>query len=735
MLLNKNTERDGEDLMDKKKIAFIICTNNALYYEECVRYINELKVPEGFCTDVISIQEAESMAQGYNAGLQASDAKYKVYLHQDTFILNRNFILEMLQVFDSDSSIGMLGVLGAVSLPSDAVCHLSWRVGSIIGYDGNTTMDTDFLMQRVDHTCQEVEAIDGLLMATQYDIDWREDFLDGWDFYDISQSLEMKRHGYKVVVPYQQNAWCYHDCGCSNLNKYDFYREKMFVQYPESFNGSVDWTAVKQELENSKKIEALKDETVQLFVQHSYNELKEIAQKMREKNFLNTELREISNLMEIYSLEEASVSGLHSEWYEYSEWTQILEFYNWVRLVILRIEYEREDERINELKSLLKSGRISRDAIRKISAVNLRDTHIVYQRLLKQECEEPLVSVVVSVYNGEDVIENTIDSILKQSYHNIEVIVVDDASTDSSREKISAYKDTRIKKIFLKENHHICYSGNIGFTSASGKYIAVIGHDDCWQKDKLEKQISFLEEHPSYGLCFTWVNIIDEQNNIRNIENFRDYKMFCNHNFKKEYWSRKLINDRNVFCAPSACIRSEVLKQTGYYRYGLVQLQDYDLWLRIVGKTEIYNLQERLTNYRRFLQPGRNLSEQSENTWVRDEHEIQWIHETYIEKISEEDFCRIFQDDMKNKKACSKKEIVCEKAFFLWNKGNCFAEKWFIDLLEDEECREILEREYNFKLTDFYKMNAKPMLFDFTFVNLVKKQQEIIKKYEKKDLL
>lgn len=212
--------------MNQNKIAFIICANNALYYDECVRYINDLNIPEGLCTDIICIQEADSMTQGYNAGMQASDAKYKVYLHQDTFILNRNFIKDMLQVFSSDRSIGLLGVLGIPQLPSDVNCHLCKKVGNIIKYDGHTIMDTDFLLQRQDQNWQEVEAIDGLLMATQYDIPWREDFLDGWDFYDISQSLEMKRHGYKVVVPYQKETWCYHNCGCPNLQKYDYYRKK-----------------------------------------------------------------------------------------------------------------------------------------------------------------------------------------------------------------------------------------------------------------------------------------------------------------------------------------------------------------------------------------------------------------------------------------------------------------------------------------------------------------------------
>lgn len=715
--------------MNQHKIAFIICANNALYYDECVRYINDLNIPEGLCTDIICIQEADSMTQGYNAGMQASDAKYKVYLHQDTFILNRNFIKDMLQVFSSDISIGLLGVLGIPQLPSDVNCHLCKKVGNIIKYDGHTIMDTDFLLQRQDQNWQEVEAIDGLLMATQYDIPWREDFLDGWDFYDISQSLEMKRHGYKVVVPYQKETWCYHNCGCPNLQKYDYYRKKMLLEYPEVFNGTVDWEIVRHEVENAQKIEDLKNEMLKLLTQHQYKTLIESAEKAREKNFLNTELREISNLMEIYGLEKTNIRPIHSEWFEYTDWLQIKEYYNWVRFVVLRIEYGYEDERIAEIKELIKNGRVSRDAIRKISAVSLKDTYKVYEQLLKEEWEEPLVSVIIPVHNAEDVIENTLDSVLNQSYQNMEVIIVDDASTDSSREKIEAYEDSRLKKIFLETNHHVCYSGNIGFENATGKYIALIGHDDCWRADKLEKQISFLEEHPSYGLTFTWVNIIDENGENKNVENDIFYKTFRNDNFKKEYWNRRLIVKGNSFCAPSACIRSDILKRTGIYRYALVQLQDYDLWLRILRETEVYTIQEKLTYYRRFTQAGKNVSDMNEKAKARDYHEKQWIQETYVKNLSSEEFTQIFNDDMKNKNVCDEKEILCEKAFFLWNMGNCFAEKWFIELLEDMECQKILEEKYNFKLTDFYEMNTEPMLFDQTIVDIVKQQQLIIRNY------
>ena len=87
--------------MNENKIAFIICTNNQLYFNECCYYINRLLLPEGFERDVIGIEDAPSMCAGYNAGMQSSDAKYKVYLHHDVFIKESKFIFYLLERFCS----------------------------------------------------------------------------------------------------------------------------------------------------------------------------------------------------------------------------------------------------------------------------------------------------------------------------------------------------------------------------------------------------------------------------------------------------------------------------------------------------------------------------------------------------------------------------------------------------------------------------------------------------------
>lgn len=214
-----------------------------------------------------------------------------------------------------------------------------------------------------------------------------------------------------------------------------------------------------------------------------------------------------------------------------------------------------------------------------------------------------------------------------------------------------------------------------------------------------------MEEHPSYSVCFTWMDFIGE--NILNRE-WNGLQMFCGDNMGQNQWIRKLLLEGNYFCTPSACIRRELLKKTGYYRYGLVQLHDYDLWMRLLSEGSVYILQEKLTYYSRLNQNIVNSIE----TQNRYRHEKQWIKENYLEKLSKDRFINIFIEIMKNINAKSEKEIMCEKAFFLWDTGNCFAERWFIRLLEDEECRDILAEKYQFELKDFYEMNTQTRNFD-----------------------
>ncbi len=224
--------------MNENKVSFIICVNDNLFFEECVRYLNWLEVPEGIETDILEIREAHSMAEGYNEGMKSSDAKYKVYMHQDAFIVNKYFIYDILSIFREDRSIGMLGLVGTEKVPEGGVMWFGDRVPPTYELDNNWEL---YRYQREDGLW-DVEGIDGVLMVTQYDIWWREDLFDGWDFYDLSQSFEMRKRGYRVVVPVHKRFWHLHDDKPAlSLWNYNNYRRKFIKEYMENQeNGEYD---------------------------------------------------------------------------------------------------------------------------------------------------------------------------------------------------------------------------------------------------------------------------------------------------------------------------------------------------------------------------------------------------------------------------------------------------------------------------------------------------------------
>ena len=85
-------------MLNENKICFIVCVNNYRCWEECLLYLERLVIPENYDVDIITIEDAKSITSGYNEGMEASDAKYKIYLHQDVFITDIYFLQEMLDI-------------------------------------------------------------------------------------------------------------------------------------------------------------------------------------------------------------------------------------------------------------------------------------------------------------------------------------------------------------------------------------------------------------------------------------------------------------------------------------------------------------------------------------------------------------------------------------------------------------------------------------------------------------
>lgn len=215
--------------MDMNKIAFIICCNDEPALEECLLYINALRIPEQFQTEILVIREADSMTSAYNAAMRQSDAKYKIYLHQDVLLLKEDFLCDVLNIFKNET-IGMIGTVGTKKIPRDAQAARAWNYGNVLVYNGNEMIHMKYLQDEADNTI-EVQAIDGMLMITQYDIEWDEKEFDKFHFYDISQCMEFQRKGYKIVVPKDDCVWALHDSGISTEQGYDNYRKCFCKKY------------------------------------------------------------------------------------------------------------------------------------------------------------------------------------------------------------------------------------------------------------------------------------------------------------------------------------------------------------------------------------------------------------------------------------------------------------------------------------------------------------------------
>ena len=334
--------------MNEKKIAFITCVNNELEYAETLYYIERLVVPEGYETDIIAVREAPSMTAGYNAAMQSSDAKYKVYLHQDTFIINQNFIIEMLQIFRENEQIGMLGCMGSEELPVHAQGVVAWDVGSIYH---NCNPKKQVGKQNPDGTPFMVEALDGLLLATQYDVVWREDIFDGWDYYDISQCMEMLRAGYKVAVPYQSEPWCYHDNGYSKMDNYYRYCEKFVEEYQDIKPfGVVEQSDINKEYHMLR--ERSRRELVQLVERGAREELLGIFESQENCGYLH--LREFEVLAAIVKLERAR--GKSNFWKVEDTWSELLEKMAKIRFALKRIEFITEKQEEMTVPLILEYG-------------------------------------------------------------------------------------------------------------------------------------------------------------------------------------------------------------------------------------------------------------------------------------------------------------------------------------------------------------------------------------------
>lgn len=219
---------------DAKKIAFISCVNDEEMYDECVRYLKHIEMPQGFSAQLVPVRGAPSMAAGYEAARRASSARYKVYLHQDILLTEKSIAVRLLELFQARPEVGLIGFAGCRRLPSDGVWWNAKECYGSVWQIRDPEAMVRVAYRPVPGGGIEAEAIDGMFLATQTDVPWREDIFTGWHFYDISAAMEHRRRGLCAFVPHFERPPCIHETGRKRLDEaWEKARQVFLAEYGE----------------------------------------------------------------------------------------------------------------------------------------------------------------------------------------------------------------------------------------------------------------------------------------------------------------------------------------------------------------------------------------------------------------------------------------------------------------------------------------------------------------------
>lgn len=206
----------------------------------------------------------------------------------------------------------------------------------------------------------------------------------------------------------------------------------------------------------------------------------------------------------------------------------------------------------------------------------------------------PLISVIIPVYNGKQTIKATIKSVLNQSFANLELIVINDGSQDSSLEVISNIKDPRLK-VFSYENSGVAISRNRGIKLSSGEFIAFLDADDLWTSDKLEAQLKALQVNPQAAVAFSWVDYINE---------FGDFLHTGNHVTINGNAYKQMLVENVLENGSNPLVRRGALDKVGGFNQSLTPAEDWDMWLRLAASYDFVTVPYPQILYRTLSNSG-----------------------------------------------------------------------------------------------------------------------------------
>lgn len=199
----------------------------------------------------------------------------------------------------------------------------------------------------------------------------------------------------------------------------------------------------------------------------------------------------------------------------------------------------------------------------------------------------PLVSVVIPTYNRADLVGKAIESVLKQTYKNLELIVVDDASTDDTERVVTGYNDDRLQYVQHETNKHVSAARNTGVDIASGEYIAFLDDDDEWLETKLEKQVSKAERTSDrVGLIYCWMDYYDGDTVVRECHPTIVGDIF------EETLGRQPLGNISTWL-----VKADVFDSVGVFDEDIKRGNDGDFLRRVCCKYHVAKVPEMLTVY------------------------------------------------------------------------------------------------------------------------------------------
>lgn len=220
--------------------------------------------------------------------------------------------------------------------------------------------------------------------------------------------------------------------------------------------------------------------------------------------------------------------------------------------------------------------------------------------------KHPLVSIIVATYNSSNFILETLESIRKQTYTNIELIITDDYSNDDTvilcekwiKKNINRFTNVQIIKSPV--NTGITSNINRGYTAAQGEWIKGIAGDDALEKDCISQFVSFVNKHSNACICFSKMNRYKNKFNINNLIEEKTKLPHCFTTLKPEPYKQFLyLCLRNCISAPTIFMKKELYNSVGGFDNKIRQCEDYPMWLKITQKGyPFYYLDESTILYR-----------------------------------------------------------------------------------------------------------------------------------------